>query len=286
MGKRTLPMTLLYLFLIVLVLLIIALSLLRFWDRNAERTEWRRLLSKQPVHPVRFDPATVAELPEAARRYFAYTIAPGTPQLSVAEIDMKGLFSLKPPEYLPMEARQILALPYGFVWKMRLIGGLPVSGSDTGSWTRFRILGLFPVARAGGDTDHTRSAFGRCVIEAVFWSPAALLPGRGVAWEAVSESVARVTVTHGALSQTVDITLGDDGRPVEVSMLRWSNANPQKQYRLQPFGGTLSDFRDVSGYRLPFRVEGGNLFGTEGYFPFYKAEVTAIHFPAPGSSGE
>ncbi|UFS61886.1 hypothetical protein LOH54_09485 [Sulfurimonas sp. HSL-3221] len=272
-------MTLLTLLLGILSVLLIFLLLLRYFDHGAEVREWQRLLSKQPEHPARFDPAMTAELPEAARRYFAYTIAPGTPLLRVAEIDMKGLFSLKPPEYLPMEARQILALPHGFVWKMRLVGGLPVSGSDTGSWTRFRILGLFPVARAGGDTDHTRSAFGRYVIEAVFWTPAALLPGEGIAWEAVSASVARVTVTRGELSQSVDITLGHDGQPIEVSMMRWSNANPQKQYRLQPFGGTLSDFRDVSGYRLPFRVEGGNLFGTGGYFPFYKAEITAIRFP-------
>ena len=272
-------MTLLTLFLIILTLLIGALSLLRLWDWNEERVEWARLLSQQPEHPAQLDPKMVAGLPATAQRYFAYTIAPGTPLFPVAEIGMKGFFSLEPPEYLPMEARQILALPYGFVWKMRLIGGLPVSGSDTGSWTRFKILGLIPVARAGGDADHTRSAFGRCVIEAVFWTPAALLPGPGIRWEAVSENIARVTVTRGELSQSVEITLGDDGRPVEVSMMRWSNANPQKQYRLQPFGGTLSDFRDVSGYRLPFRVEGGNQFGTDAYFPFYRAEVTAIRFP-------
>jgi len=272
-------MTLLYLFMILLLLMIGALSLLRLWDWNAERAEWQRLLSKQPEHPAQFDPQVVKGLPAAAQRYFAYTIAPGTPLLNVAEIDMKGQFSLKPPEYLPMQARQILALPHGFVWKMHLIGGLPVSGSDTGSWTRFRILGLIPVARTGGDADHTRSAFGRYVIEAVFWTPAALLPRPGIRWEEVSENVARVTVTEGALSQAVEITIGADGQPAEVSMRRWSNANPQKTYRFQPFGGTLSDFRDVSGFRLPFRVEGGNMFGTGDYFPFYKAEVTAIRFP-------
>ncbi|WP_345984873.1 DUF6544 family protein [Sulfurimonas sp. HSL-1656] len=274
-------MTVLTFFLGILALLLVALVLLRYYDYRAEAQEWQRLRSKQPLQPARFDPVMVTELPVAAQRYFAYTIAPGTPLLNVAEIDMKGRFSLKPPEYLPMEARQILALPHGFVWKMHLIGGLPVSGSDTGSWTRFRILGLVPVARAGGEADHTRSAFGRYVIEALFWTPAALLPGPGITWESVSENVARVTVTKGELSQAVEITLGDDGRPVEVSMMRWSNANPQKTYRLQPFGGTLSDFRDVSGYRLPFRVEGGNMFGTGEYFPFYKAEVTAIRFPSP-----
>jgi hypothetical protein len=122
----------------------------------------------------------VSDLPEPAARYFTYMIRPGTPLLPVAEIDMTGQFSLgtkDDPRYQPMEARQILAAPEGFVWAMRTRGGMPVSGSDSGSWTRFRIVGLIPVGRLGGDRDHTRSAFGRYAAEAVIWAPAALLPG-------------------------------------------------------------------------------------------------------------
>lgn len=63
--------------------------------------------------------------------------------------------------------------------------------------------------------------------------------------------------------------------------MRWSNANPEKIYRLQPFGGELSDFRDVQGFRLP--VKAGNMFGTDEYFVFFKAAVTAIRFPMPES---
>ncbi|MEQ8264169.1 hypothetical protein [Pseudohaliea sp.] len=41
----------------------------------------------------------------------------------------------------------------------------------------------------------------------------------------------------------------------------------------------MSDLREVEGYRLPYRVEAGNLFGTDACFPFYLAEVAAISFP-------
>lgn len=88
-----------------------------------------------------------------------------------------------------------------------------------------------------------------------------------------------MTVTHGALSQAVDVTVDAEGRPLRVAFQRWSNANPDKRYRLQPFGGTLSDFREVSGFRLPFHIEAGNMFGTPEYFPFFVAEITAIRFP-------
>ena len=224
----------------------------------------------------------VADLPEPAQRYFRHAIRPGTSLLRVAEIEMRGQFGLgsrDKPAYQPMAARQILAAPHGFVWAMRTLRGMPLSGSDTGRWTRFRLLGLIPVARMGGTRDHARAAFGRYVAEAAFWTPAALLPGPGIAWEAPDAGTARVTVTHGDLSQAVDIMLDGDGRPMRVIFQRWTDANPDKRYQLQPFGGVLSDFRDVGGFRLPFRVEAGNMFDTPEYFPFFVAEITAIRFP-------
>ncbi len=264
------------------LLAIIALAALRVWDQGVDRAEWRRLAALQPEAPQRFSAGLVAGLPAPARRYFSFMIEPGTALLRVAEIDMTGQFSLGTkdnPAYQAMAARQILAAPEGFVWAMRTRGGISLSGSDSAAWTRFRLFGLIPVARLGGTPDHARSAFGRYIGEAVIWTPAALLPGPGVAWAVVDEDTARVTVRRGELSQAVDVTVDSEGRPVVVSFQRWSNANPDKVHRLQPFGAVLSDFREVAGYRLPFRVEAGNMFGTDDYFPFFLAEVTAIRFP-------
>lgn len=265
-----------------LVLGLVALAVLLRLDRRADHAEWRRLAALQPQDPERFAPEMVADLPGPARRYFTYMILLGTPLFPVAEIDMVGQFSLgtkKDPRYQPMDAHQILAAPEGFVWAMRTRGGMPISGSDSGQWTRFRIFGLFPVARQGGTPDHARSAFGRYVGEAVIWTPAALLPGPGIAWEAVNDDTARVTIRHGGLSQAIDVTVDAEGKPLTAVFQRWSNANPERQHRLQPFGAILSDFREVSGYRLPFRVEAGNMYGTDAYFPFYLADVTGIRFP-------
>lgn len=264
---------------------LLALLLLRGLDQRAMTAEWERLVALQPVEPARYSPDMVEDLPEAARRYFNFAIRPGTPLLTVAEIDMTGQFSLgtkEAPNYQPMKARQILAAPHGFVWAMRTTGLVPVSGSDSGRWTRFRILGLIPVARQGGDADHTRSAFGRFVSEAVFWTPAALLPGPGVTWEEVDGTTARVTIRQEGLAQSVDITVDPEGRPTQVSFQRWTNANPDRVHRLQPFGGYLSDFREVGGYHLPFHVEAGNMFGTEAYFPFFVADITGLQFPGHG----
>ena len=263
-------------------LAVAALTVLLLIDRRTDQAEWERLAALQPVDPARFSLEMVADLPEPARRYFAFAIRPGTPLLPVAEIEMSGQFSLGTkdnPAYRPMDARQILAAPEGFVWAMRARGGMPLSGSDSAFWTRFRVLWLIPVARLGGDPDHTRSAFGRYAAEAIIWAPAALMPGPGVAWTAVDDDTARATLRHGKLSQAVDVTVDSEGKPVVASFQRWSDANPDKVHRLQPFGAVMSDFRDVGGYRLPFHVEAGNMFGTSDYFPFFIADVAEIRFP-------
>lgn len=229
-----------------------------------------------------FNRRMVADLPEPARRYFEFTIAEGTPLDTVAEISMTGQFALgtkDAPNYIPMIAEQVLAAPEGFLWEMAGGSGLMrVSGSDSAGWTRFWLSGFIPVARAGGTVDHSLSSFGRIVSEAIFWTPAAVLPSEKVVWEAVDENTARVTITHNGNSQSVDVSVDADGRPFEIVLQRWSDVNAEKEFRYQPFGGYLSEFRDFSGFRVPTHIEAGNLFGTEDYFTFFIADVSNIRF--------
>lgn len=259
---------------------IVGLAVWRGSDALAASAAWARLAGLAGQESRLFDPAMVAELPEPARRYFTFTIAPGTPLRRVAQIEMEGQLGMgtkDDPKYVPMRASQILAPPDGLVW--RLSAGM-ISGSDGAmpetSWTRFWLFHLVPVVRISGDPDHHRSAFGRVVSEAAFWAPAALLPSERVSWEGRGPDVARATVTFGDFTQWVDITVGPDGAPVKVVIERWSNANPDAEYRPQPFGGILSDHADFGGYRLPTRVDGGNLIDTPDYFPFFRARVTSL----------
>ncbi|MBT51896.1 MAG: hypothetical protein CMF72_00450 [Mameliella sp.] len=252
-------------------------------DHRADRAEMDRLIGFQPTNPGRFAPKMVADLPAPARRFFAFAIAEDTPLYTVARLEMEGQFSMgdkTKPSYMPMRATQLLAAPHGFVWAMSGgEGAMRMAGSDSRSWTRFWLAGLAPVARFGGTPDHTRSAFGRYVAEAVFWTPAAVLPSPNVTWEPVSENVARMTMRHGDLEQAVDITVGEDGQPLHVMFMRWSDANPQKTHQLQPFGGFLSEFREFEGFMLPTHIEAGNFFDTDEYFPFFVVDVSDINFP-------
>ncbi|MBD0274522.1 MAG: hypothetical protein ICV73_21635 [Acetobacteraceae bacterium] len=265
------------------------LQALRAHDSRRAEDAWRALEGAAEAAPDGFDPAMVADLPAPARRYFLHAIAPGTPLRSVVEIEMTGQLSLgtkEAPDYMPMRARQILAGTRGFVWLLDAgAGPMRISGSDgylpPEAWTRFWLLKFAPVAQAGGGDDFARSAAGRAIAESVFWAPAALLPGPGVAWEPLDEHTARARVSHGGEAHMLDVTVDPEGRPRSVLIQRWSRENPEREWRLQPFGGTAEGTLLVDGYRLAARVEGGNWFGTERYFPFYRVAVTRIGFPEP-----
>lgn len=268
--------------------ILVALCGWRWTDIARDRHAWKRLVSRQPAVPAAFDDSMTAALPDPAQRFFRFAIAPGTALHTVAEITMEGEFSLgdkNKSNYMPMRATQVLAAPHGFVWKVRAGNSVWLAGSDgavdSGSWSRFWLLGILPVARAGNNSDHRRAAFGRYAAEAVFWTPAALLPREYVRWEAIDDSSARVILTHMGLEQAVDLTVDAEGRPVKVVFQRWSNANPEKTFRDQPFGGYLSDHGEFNGFRLPTRVEAGNFFETDDYFAFFKATVTGVRFPDP-----
>jgi len=265
-----------------LVVLLILTLAARYTDKFRDGIAWQTLAKTARGITATFDPAMLAGLPEPARRYFTFSIAPGTRLSPVATFEMEGEMGLgdkSAPNYQPMTAKQILAPPLGLVWRMKAgaISGSDGAMPDT-SWTRFWLFNLVPVVRASGDPDHHRSAFGRVVAEAAFWTPAALLPSETVTWQGLTANTARATITANGFTQFVEITVDHRGAPTQVLIDRWSNANPSKTWQLQPFGGTLSDYDTFDGFTVPTRVEGGNFFGTDAYFPFFKANVTAMRF--------
>jgi len=278
-------------FVALVILLSICLTLVRNYDEFLSYRAWKKLAQTENLdRPETFSSEMVADLPPPARRYFEYMIEPGTPLKTVARIKMGGRIGLGPkdaPDYMDMRATQILAFPEGFVWSVKSgRGPMVLTGFDAfykdKSWSRFWLMHTIPVGRAGGRSkqqeDHRRAAFGRLVAETTFWSPAALLPSENVSWSMLDENRAVATVTYLDLEQSVEIHINSEGQPHKVVIPRWSDANSENVYQIQPFGGYLSTFRDFSGFRLPTHVEGGNFIGTDKYFPFYVADVHQVTF--------
>lgn len=277
-------MTYLWIGLAIFSFLIVSLLSLRWADDRTDDETWQRLIGQANEISGIYDPRSIDELPEPARRYFNFSVAIGSPIVSAVELRMTGelgLGSLTDPKYSPMSAQQILAPPHGLVWRVRTGAICGIDGATrTSSWTRFWLFGLVPIVRVGYNQDHHRSALGRVVAERAFWTPATLLLSDSVHWEAIDEKTARAIVSIGSFEQNVDVTVAESGQPTHVVISRWSNENTDREFRLQPFGGSLDDFRRFGGYMLPTSVEGGNHFGTGNYFPFYKAKISDIRIIA------
>jgi hypothetical protein len=247
------------------------------------REAWGRIASSPAPSDLRFDPAMVAGLPEIARRYFGHAIAPGTPLATAAELEMEGTFLLGDKashQAYAMTARQILRPPHEFVWLPTLrSGAMRISGSDGleggRAWTSFWMMGAVPVANVSSSPNLVRSAAFRSVMESI-WVPAALLPQNGTRWEQIGPDRARIRFTKTEPEVVIEMALGADGAVREIVGQRWSNANADGIFRLQPFGGTIEAEKSFGGFTVPSRMRIGNHFGTDDYLPFFQARIVAL----------
>jgi hypothetical protein len=114
-------------------------------------------------------------------------------------------------------------------------------------------------------------------MEAV-WVPASLLPQQGVKWEQIGPDTARVHIQSVSPALDLEITLGPTGSIKEIVGQRWSNANPEKIFRYQPFGGTVQEEGTFDGYTIPSVMSVGNNYGTDDYLPFFQAKLTRVKY--------
>ena len=247
---------------------------------------YAHIVARPDVARRRFDPEQVAHLPEIAQRYFRHAIAPGTPLYVGAELEMRGAFLLGDKEKFQtydMVARQALRPPEQFVWIPRLRSGtMVITGSDAlvsgRAWTRFWLLGLIPVANVPTSADLVRSAHFRAAVESAVWLPPSLLPENGVEWRQMAPDQARVVLRKYSPELVLNLTLDSDGAVREVVGQRWSNANPEMRFQLQPFGGTMTAEATFQGLTVPSEMAVGNHYGTDDYLPFFQARITHARY--------
>ncbi len=228
----------------------------------------------------RFDPATLAGLPEPARRYLAHSIAPGTPLAGAVRLQMKGEIKLR--EWLPFTAEEVIDLSRGMIWKARVsMKGLPIAGSDRlidgeGSM-RWKLLGLFPVMKASGP-EITRSAAGRVAAESL-WIPSALCNG-AVSWSEPEEHRVCAEFAEFGGDHRLTFTLDESGRPRSFLMPRWGDPDGTG-FRYCDFGGIIEQEQTFGGYTVPSRLRLGWHYGTERFEPegeFFRVTVERAEF--------
>lgn len=266
-------------------LIITALVLLLFL-RKRDRTEahriWCRVVQARDGHLEQFCPEMVDGLPELAKRYLRHSIQPGTPIAYTIVLEMDGTIRTgRDAPWLPMQARQILAPPDGFVWTARAGKGLVrFSATDSYSESKGRtsvwLLGILPVARASGP-DISRSSRDRMAIESIL-NPAALLPQFGVRWETASERTVRATMMIDGESIPLTLSVEPDGRLRSTAMERWGNLTEDGHFARIPFGVNVTEECSFDGYTIPCRIEGGWWYGTDRSFGFIHTIIRSANY--------
>jgi len=212
-----------------------------------------------------FHLADYDHLPEAARRYLAHAIAPGTKLASAVRLQMHGEIKLK--NWIPFTAEQVICWEHGLIWRATawMKGFLPIFGSDrildgVGAMD-WKLLGLFPVMTATG-SDITRSAVGRLQSES------ALLPsvfcGDDVSWVSTDSSLLHSSFVVEREKAELDFTLEQTGRLKTFKLPRWGNPEGA-ECRYVDFGAIIEEEGTFSGYTIPTRLRVGWYFGSDRF---------------------
>jgi hypothetical protein len=121
------------------------------------------------------------------------------------------------------------------------------------------------------NTDTARSGAGRAALEAL-WTPASLLPSRGVSWRADSDGLLVAGWDISPERPELHITIDADGAVRSWRAQRWRDSG----VGYQPFGADVDVERTFGELIIPSRLTAGWGHGTDRWAPFFKCEVTAL----------
>ncbi|NHN61092.1 MULTISPECIES: DUF6544 family protein [Halorussus] len=219
-------------------------------------------------------------LPDPVRRYFETVLDEGQPSVRSVRLEQRGEFRLggATGSWKPLAATQHFTVdPPGFVWDAEielfpLVSTRVVDAYAAGEGSlRATVLGAIPVAEAEPSPALNEGELLRYLAEAV-WFPTALLPGRGVTWEAVDDRSARATVTDRGTTASLVFRFDDRNRVERV--------HAEGRYRAEddafvPWTGYFRDYRERNGMEIPTAAEvEWNL--PEGDSSYWRASVTEI----------
>lgn len=225
-------------------------------------------------------PLDRSELPQTAQRYLRHSIGDSLKLLQAVRLSMTGEFRLG-GRWITFRAEQALRYPWGTVWAARMrMSLLSITGYDAvvdGEGSQiWRLLGLFPVARAAGP-DMARSTYGRMAAELI-WLPS-VLASTAAHWSEPPEGTT-VQIQLGGRTHSLRLEIDGDGRLTALSMSR--NGDPTKGgFREEPFGGRFTREGTFEGFTIPTECEIGWWPGTDRFESdglFFRATIHSATF--------
>lgn len=180
--------------------------------------------------------------------------------------------------WIPFTAEQTMdATRSGFCWEARLRTGplrlLAVTDAYEGKHGRaaVRLGGVVPVATGAGP-DYDKGELQRYLAQ-IPSCPPILFNHPSLDWVKVGPRTLRVRDRDDPTGATVDLEIGEDGRPLGVHADRPRAIG--KHAVLTPWSGTCDDPKEWDGIRVPTRLAAA-WYLPEGEFIYFRAEIASL----------
>jgi hypothetical protein len=254
------------------------------WRSGTETLRAKLDAGRLPVNPATYDARELEGLPAPVQRYFRAVLNAGQPLIASVTLVHEGTFNMSEtaPKWVPFTSNQaVITRRPGFDWnaRIRMAPGVNVFVHDAyvagEGILHAALFGLVPVAEMRGTPEMARGEMMRFLAEAV-WYPTALLPSRGVRWQAVDNASAKATLSDGGVTVTLpfrfnaaglidSVRAEDRGRAVDGTVV-------PTLWECRVWGYEVRD-----GMRIP--LEGEVVWQLpEGPLPYWRGRITGLAY--------
>ena len=220
-------------------------------------------------------------LPSTVARYFTFALPSDRRPIERAHLRFTGTFAARPNAWAPFTAEQdVRPGPPGFVWDARvaMMPLVPVRVRDSyiggEGAMRASIAAFVPIVDQHGTPEMAAASLQRFLAEAV-WYPTALLPRKGLSWSAINDTSARVTLTDGSVTVSLDVSFGPHGEIETISAMRYRDVNGTPV--LTRWVGHHADYTRIDEMMIPTSGEVAWVL-PEGRTPYWRGRLVAARF--------
>ena len=217
--------------------------------------------------------AQLTGLPAPVQRYFRHVLPEGQPYLRGLRLRHTGQFKtdLK-KDWIAIEGEQyITADPPGFIWQGTTSQFVARDEFVAGHGRLdVRLLGAVPIAGGTGPA-YDQGELLRWLVESS-WLPTALLPNESIAWTAIDDHSARLTLTHQGHSVSCLLRFNERNEIAEAEAPRQMNEATERPWQCR-----FNQYRRWHGVLIPTVGEAGWVIDGE-YQPYARFSVRELDY--------
>ncbi|MBU3741916.1 MAG: hypothetical protein FGM24_06475 [Candidatus Kapabacteria bacterium] len=206
-----------------------------------------------------FSKQLTSSLPEPIRRYLAYALREGQPNIRYGVLRQRAEFRHGPERpWFSVKAKEVISgMEPAFVWDAvlrhnklwwRTAKLSYFQGRGSG---HIKLYGAVTLQEVEGPETDTSMLF-RFLSELV-WVPTGLLPTKTLRWEAIDANTARAVITDGQTTVTADVHVNDIGQ-IEKITTKSKYRDLKSGFEQLAFTLQCHDYTEVDGVKIPMGV--------------------------------